>query len=64
MGLNPAPTIMEKVIQIDTGYFCAGIVVENGICIDAAPILKWAIGKREQDIKSWSRIKRWTEILR
>jgi hypothetical protein len=54
---------MEKVIQVDTGYFCAGIVVENGICIDAAPILRWAIGKREQDIKSWSRIKRWTECM-
>ena len=53
--------MMEKVIQVDTGYFCAGIVFENGVCIDAAPILKWAIGKREQDIKSWSKIKRWIE---
>jgi hypothetical protein len=35
----------ELIFQISTPYFCAGIVLKDDICIDAAPILKWAIGK-------------------
>jgi len=36
----------ESVITVDSGYFCAGIIVsDNDEIIDAAPILKWAIGK-------------------
>jgi len=32
-------------IRIEADYFCCGVEVENGIIKDAAPILKWAIGK-------------------
>lgn len=34
-----------KLYQVDAGHFCAGIVVDAGRVVDAAPILKWAIGK-------------------
>lgn len=31
--------------QITSSYYCAGLVVRNGYVAEAAPILKWAIGK-------------------
>ena len=46
---------MTQLIQITTSYFCCGIVVTDNICVDAAPIMKWAIGK------SWDYIRGWVE---
>jgi hypothetical protein len=37
-------------IRITTPYFCAGGVVCNGVVIDAAPIIKWMIGKTIADL--------------
>jgi hypothetical protein len=31
---------------IDTGYACFGLVAENGIVIDAAPIARWTLTKK------------------
>ena len=44
---------------IDTGYACAGILVgdDNDIVLDAAPIFKWMIGKKLEDIRKWKKIK-------
>jgi hypothetical protein len=36
---------MMETYQIDSGYFCVGIIVNNAIIQRAAPILRWAIGK-------------------
>ena len=47
-----------KLIQIDTGYACAGIFVSsNEIVLDTAPVFKWMIGKKLEDIKKWKKIK-------
>ena len=35
-----------KLYCIDCPYYCAGLIVEDGVVTRAAPILKWAIGKR------------------
>lgn len=43
-------------IQIDTGYACAGIIVENGIVVITAPIFKWMKGKEWVKVKSWRKI--------
>lgn len=34
---------MEELYRISTNYFCAGLVVKNGIVIKTAPILKWTL---------------------
>jgi hypothetical protein len=46
--------LTEDVYQITAPHFCAGVVVSvrNKRVIDAAPILRWAIGRR------------WTDVLR
>lgn len=36
---------MEKLYQITAPHYCAGVVVEGGVCREAAPILHWAVGK-------------------
>ena len=47
----------EVLIQIDTGYACAGIIVQNGIVRTTAPIFRWMIGKNWNKVKTWRRIK-------
>jgi hypothetical protein len=39
--------------QIDTGYLCAGIISHDGLVVEAAPILKWTVGKRINIVRSW-----------
>ncbi len=36
-----------------TSYFCCGLLVEDGVIRDAAPIVKWAIGKRLVEFSAW-----------
>jgi hypothetical protein len=44
--------------QVDVGYFCAGVVVRMGVVVEAAPILRWAVGKSLADLETWVRKKR------
>lgn len=45
---------MTNLYQIRTSYFTCGIETdENDLIIDAAPILKWAIGKNLSFVKNW-----------
>ena len=39
--------------QVDLGYAVAGIEVEDDVIVDAAPILKWAIGARLPWFRKW-----------
>ena len=39
--------------QVDLDHAVAGIVVEGEVIVDAAPILKWAIGARLPRFKKW-----------
>lgn len=38
-------------IQITMPHFCAGLIVKDGRIINAAPILKWTIGKTVTRVK-------------
>jgi hypothetical protein len=41
----------NKLIFIDATYFCAGILIDSkGIVTEAAPILRWSIGKSYKKI--------------
>ena len=48
-----------KLFQIDLGHAMAGILVLNGVVIDAAPILKRLIGKKEPAIRNYIKKKKW-----
>lgn len=41
-------------IQIDSGYYVAGAEFDdNNICVRAAPIIKWMIGKKQDWIENY-----------
>jgi len=42
--------------QIDTGYACGGVEVNNGIVCNAAPIFAWMVGKSFNEIRKWKQI--------
>lgn len=44
---------MTQLIRITTSYFCCGIVVKDNFCIEAAPIMRWAVGKDWDTIRLW-----------
>lgn len=44
---------MKEIYQIDLSYACAGIIVEDDIIVDSAPIFNWAKRKHINEIKKW-----------
>lgn len=41
-----------RTLQLQTKAYCAGVVINaQGVCVQAAPILKWMVGKGEKWIK-------------
>jgi len=50
--------MIKRLYQIDTGYACAGVIVNaDNIVIQTAPIFRWMIGKPTSQIKKWKKIK-------
>ncbi len=41
----PTPSPFSRTVQIIAPHFCAGIVVARGVVIDAAPIIRWLVGR-------------------
>lgn len=44
-------------------HFCAAMVLEDETVIDAAPILKWSIGKRREWLRDYFRQKGWKAVV-
>lgn len=53
----------EQLIQIDSGYYCAGAVVIDDKIIEAAPIIKWMEGKTLDFIKRYCKVKQFKLII-
>jgi hypothetical protein len=55
------PSLSRNVLySIDSKYFCAGIIVHTGTIVDAAPILKWCVGKEFDDFRRYCHKKKWS----
>lgn len=47
-------------VRVVAPHFVAGLIVgEDGRCCEAAPILRWAIGKTRADLSAYFRAKGW-----
>jgi hypothetical protein len=46
---------MRKFIIIDTGYACFGLISEDGVIVEAPPIAKWTIDKKEKFVINYYR---------
>lgn len=44
----------ELLVRVTVPHFCAGIVVRDEVVVEAAPILKWAIGKPLEEVARWA----------
>lgn len=53
----------EQLVQVTAPHFCAGIVLKNGVVTEAAPILKWTIGKQKEWLSTYFKQKGWTEEM-
>jgi hypothetical protein len=46
-------------LQVTAPHFCAAIEIEHDRCVDAAPILRWALNKSEAYLKGYFKHKGW-----
>ena len=53
------PNSTETLVQVDAPHFCAGIVLVDDVCTEAAPILKWAVGKHRDWLRDYFKAKGW-----
>lgn len=35
----------SKLVWVNAPHYCAGLVTRDDVCTEAAPILRWAVGK-------------------
>ncbi len=50
--------------SVTAPHFVAGLVTARGVVVDAAPILRWSIGKKTRELNLYLKKKKWkiTEI--
>jgi hypothetical protein len=54
----------EILVAVDAPHFYAGIVLRDDVVIDAAPILRWTLGKRREMLRDYFAQKGWrTRII-
>ena len=46
-------------VRVVAPHFVAGMVMSGDVCSEAAPILKWAIGKRRDFLRTYFARKSW-----
>lgn len=49
--------------QITAPHFCAGIILRDDYVVDAAPILRWMVGKSRDYVRSYCARKNWTVVV-
>jgi hypothetical protein len=47
---------------VGEAHFTAGIVLKNGRCVAAAPILAWAVNRDEDNLRAYFKKRRWAVI--
>ena len=44
----------DELYHVETLYFTCGIIVRDRKVVDAAPIMKWSIGKWLSEVQEWA----------
>jgi len=50
---------MTTLVSIDAPNFCSGVIVRDGRVVEAAPIVRWTIGKRYEWLADYCRRHGW-----
>ncbi len=53
---------MSDLYRVEAPHYVAGFIVEDGVCIEAAPILGWSEGKTLRYLLSYFRRKGFTVL--
>jgi hypothetical protein len=54
-----AETDKEELARVTAPHFVAGIVMQDDVVTEAAPILKWTIGKKREELRTYFDQKGW-----
>lgn len=49
----------DYLVRVVAPHFVAGIVTDDDLCLEAAPILRWAIGRDNESLRSYFDRKGW-----
>lgn len=49
-------------VQVRAPHFTAGIILENGKVVEAAPILRWTLGKTHEWLREYFIKKEWKAV--
>ena len=50
---------VKQLLQVKNNYLCAGLVIENEVVVEAAPILKYMIGWTCSRVMGYCTYKNW-----
>lgn len=50
-------------VGVDAPHFNAGLILRDGICVEAAPILSYCIGKDRAWLSAYFRRKGWKAVV-
>lgn len=54
----------EKIVRVVAPHFCAAMIMgDDEIVTDAAPILRWAIGKKRSFLSAYFQIRGWRATI-
>ena len=53
----------ETLVRVAAPHFCAGLVVVNDVCTEAAPILGWAVGMNANHLRAYFKRKGWKATI-
>ncbi len=46
-------------LRISAPHFVAGVILWDGVVVNAAPILRWSVGKTEGHLRDYCHRKHW-----
>lgn len=53
----------DVLVRIEAPHFCAGLVLRDGVCVEAAPILVWAIRYDGDWLSAYFRKRGWKATI-
>jgi hypothetical protein len=51
--------VTRQLVQIDAPHFCAGLEMADNNVSNAAPIIKWMIGKSRYSVRAYCQSRGW-----
>lgn len=55
--------IVSNLWQITAPHFCAGVIERGGMIVEAAPILRWAVGQPYLKLGVYCKRKGWKMVI-